>query len=141
MQKQFHNDFIKFQSKIAQFRQNTHFDARLNEYEELMNQMMSVSPDDMREFAEKSPTFLDARNRSLAAMERILEIHQELNALFKMDESTLAAHCHNDLASVDAQIAKNIQESAMLLKQYEHYSDVGRKALEQLNSPFFSQTL
>jgi hypothetical protein len=29
----------------------------------------------------------------------------------------------------------------MLLKQYEHYSDVGRKALEQLNSPFFSQTL
>ena len=137
MQKQFQNDFIKFQTKIAQFRKNTNFDARLVEYEELMNQMMSVSPDDMREFAERSPVFLDARNRSLAAMERILQIHQELDAIFKMDENALAAHCSYDLSSVDAHIGKSVQESAALLKSFEHYSEIGREALEALNKPFF----
>ena len=141
MQTTFEQDFPKFQAKIAQFRHNTNFETRMAEYVELMNQMMSVSPDDMREYAERSPKFLDARNHSLAIMERILEIHQNLDEIFKMDATALQRYCEGDLGKIDQEIAKSVKESAVLLKQYEQWSEEGRKALEVLNSPFLSQGL
>jgi hypothetical protein len=141
MHEEFLKDFPKFQAKIKAFIQNTKFEARLEEYHSHFEQMMSISPDDMREYAEKSPKFLNARNRSLALMEQILEIHRDLEAIFAMDAETLGTTFDYDLKAVDLKIANDVKASAALLHQFEIESEKGRKAIEEANSPFLSQAL
>jgi 3-methyladenine DNA glycosylase Tag len=141
MQKEFIKDYPKFQAKIKAFIENTKFKERLEEYHSHFEQMLSISPDDMREYAERSPKFLDARNRSLALMERILEIHRNLEEIFAMDMTTLGETFKYDLKAIDQKIADDVKESAALLHQFEIESEKGRKAIEEADSPFFSQAL
>lgn len=141
MHEEFTKDFPKFQEKIKKFKETTKFQARLDEYHNHFEQMMSISPDDMREYAEKSPKFLDARNRSLAIMERILEIHRNLEEIFNMDATGLGLKFEYDLKKVDQQIANDVKESARLIHQFDIESEKGRKAIKEADSPLFSQAL
>jgi hypothetical protein len=138
---QFLEDFPKFQVKIHNFVRDTNFAAKTEEYTELFNQMASVSPDDMKEYIQKSPAFLNARNKSLALMERIVALHRGLEELFRMDAETLGKEYGYDLAKVDRRIAQELKEAATLLHQFDRVSEEGRKAIEQVDSPFFSQAL
>jgi len=141
MQEKFSNDFPKFKAKIQNFIAAQHFNTRLEHYNKLFDEMSSVAPDDMREYVEKAPKFLEARNKSLQIMERIVSIHSELDILFKMDEDTLGKNYSYDLAKVDQKIADSLKEAAYMIDQFQHFSEVGRKAIEQADSPFFSQAL
>ncbi|RLA68679.1 MAG: hypothetical protein DRG24_09855 [Epsilonproteobacteria bacterium] len=141
MNEQFAQDFPKFKAKIQGFIASQHFNERLEHYNKLFDEMASVAPDDMREYVEKAPKFLEARNKSLQIMERIVAIHQELDILFKMDEAILGKTYDYDLAKVDQRVADNLQEAAYMIDQFEVYSEMGRKAIEQADSPFFSQAL
>lgn len=141
MKEQFLEDFPKFQIKIHNFVRDTNFAAKTEEYTELFNQMASVSPDDMKTYIQKSPAFLDARNRSLALMENIVSLHKGLEELFRMDAETLGKKYDYDLAKVDRQIGKELKEAANLLHQFDLIAEEGRKAIEQVDSPFFSQAL
>lgn len=141
MKEKFELEYPKFQVKIANFLMTQNFDARCEEYENLFNQMSSIAPDDMKVYVEKSPAFLQARNKSLAYMERIVELHRELKEIFSLDKDTLAKQYNYQLKEVDTLIAKKLQESAYLLKQYEESSEAGRKAIENVNNPFLAQAL
>ena len=141
MKEKFAAEYPKFQVKIANFLMTHNFDARCEEYEDLFKQMSSVAPDDMKVYIEKSPAFLEARNKSLAYMERVVELHRELKTLFMLDEENLGEKFHYDLKEVDSLIAKKLQESAYCLKQYELASEAGRKAIEVVNNPFLAQAL
>lgn len=137
---QFTQEYKKFQVKIHQFVVAQNFAAKTAQYVDLFNQMSSVAPDDMKEYIQKSPEFLAARNQSLELMERIVALHQGLEALFKMDEATLAKTYGFDLAKVDEKIASDIKSAAILLHQFNIVSERGRKAIERTDNPFFSQT-
>ena len=139
MQEQFSNDFPKFKAKIQNFIAAQHFDTRLQHYNKLFDEMSSVAPDDMREYVEKAPKFLEARNKSLQIMERIVAIHTELDTLFKLDEKALGNAYDFNLKKVDQKIADSLKEAAYMIDQFEVYSEMGRKAIEQADSPFFSQ--
>ncbi|MDY0121866.1 MAG: hypothetical protein RBR54_07965 [Sulfurimonas sp.] len=141
MKEKFAQEYPKFQVKIANFLMTQNFDARCEEYENLFNQMSSIAPDDMKVYVEKSPAFLEARNKSLAYMERIVELHRELKALFSLSQEALGEKYDYDLKEVDTLIAKKLQESAYFLKQYELSSEAGRKAIEVVNNPFLAQAL
>lgn len=141
MKEKFTQEYPKFQVKIANFLMTHNFDARCEEYENLFNQMASIAPDDMKMYVEKSPAFLDARNKSLAYMERIVELHRELQAIFSLQEEALGERYNYDLKEVDTLIAKKLQESAYFLGQYELASEAGRKAIEVVNNPFLAQAL
>jgi ElaB/YqjD/DUF883 family membrane-anchored ribosome-binding protein len=141
IKRQFLEDFPKFQVKIHNFVRDTNFAAKTEEYTELFNQMASVSPDDMKEYIQKSPAFLNARNKSLALMEQIVALHKRLEELFSMDAETLGEKYDHDLTKVDRQIAQELKEAARLLQQFDRVSEEGRKAIEQVDSPFFSQAL
>ena len=137
----FLQDYPKFQLKIANFVLTQNFTARSEEYENLFNQMASISPDDMKEYIQKSPKFLDARNKSLATMERIVAIHKELGALFELSQDELGQKFNYDLSQVDALIAERLKESGYLLHVYTQASEAGRKAIESVNNPFLAQAL
>jgi hypothetical protein len=141
MKEQFLEDFPKFQVKIHNFVRDTNFAAKTQEYTELFDQMASVSPDDMKAYIQKSPTFLNARNKSLALMEQIVSLHRGLEELFRMDAETLGKKYDYDLAKVDRRIAQELKEAARLLHQFDLVSEEGRRAIEQVDSPFFSQAL
>ena len=141
MKNKFSSEYPKFQAKIANFVLSNNFTARCEEYEHLFNQMSSISPDDMRTYAQKSPQFLDARNKSLSLMEQILTIHRELQKLFELSEDTLGLEYNYDLSSVDAVIAQKLKLSAYLLHQYEQASEAGRRAIEIADNPFLAQAL
>jgi hypothetical protein len=141
MKEKFSNDYPKFQAKIANFVLSQNFTARVEEYEELFNQMSSISPDDMRTYAQKSPAFLEARNKSLSLMEQILSLHRELKTLFELNESELGLKYNYSLDSIDKEIADKLKHSAYLLHQYEKASEAGRKAIEIVDNPFLAQAL
>jgi len=141
MKEQFSNDYPKFQAKIANFVLSQNFTARCEEYENLFNQMSSISPDDMKEYAQKSPAFLDARNKSLAYMEKIVEIHRSLQELFEYNENELGLKYNYNLTKVDKEIAEKLKEAAYYLHKYEEASEEGRKAIEIADNPFLSQAL
>lgn len=141
MQAQFSNDYVKFQAKIANFILAQNFADRCEEYENLFNQMASISPDDMKEYIQKSPAFLQARNRSLSLMEKIVAIHRSLKELFELSEEELGVQCGYNLKKVDKEIAEKLQEAAYLLSEYEKASNEGRKAIEVADNPFLAQAL
>ena len=141
MKEKFAQEYPKFQVKIANFLMTHNFDARCEEYENLFSQISSVAPDDMKIYVEKSPAFLEARNKSLAYMERIVELHRELKTIFSLSEDALGEMYNYDLKELDALIAQKLQESAYFLKQYEDSSEAGRKAIEVVNNPFLAQAL
>ncbi len=141
MQEEFSSDFPRFKAKIQNFIASQHFNERLKHYNKLFDEMSSVAPDDMRKYVEKAPKFLEARNKSLQIMERIVSIHNELDILFKMDKEILGKTYEYDLAKVDKKIAENLKEAAYMIDQFQVYSEIGRKAIEQADSPFFSQAL
>ena len=141
MKEQFEKDYPKFQAKIANFVLAQNFTAKCEEYMEMFNQMASISPDDMKEYAQKSPDFLKARNRSLSLMERIVEIHNSLQELFALSEEELGLKFDYSLQEVDKEIADILKESAYLLHKYEIASQEGRKAIELADNPFLAQAL
>ncbi len=135
-QEQFSQEFPKFQLKINNFILNQNFTQKTKEYTEMFNQMASISPDDMKEYAQKSPAFLKARNESLELMERIVAIHLELQELFKMDEESLGKAYEHNLNAVDEKIAAKLKEAATLLHHFNIASEKGRKAIERADNPF-----
>ncbi len=139
MSTQFEDDFKKFQLKIHNFVRDTNFQAKTQEYNELFNQMASIAPDDMKEYVERSPDFLKYRNKSLAMMERIVEIHNNLERIFKLDATALELECKGKLENIDAVIGKEVQEAAKLLHQFHDVSEKGRTLIEKLDDPFLSQ--
>ncbi|MDD2904830.1 MAG: hypothetical protein WBK95_07285 [Sulfurimonas sp.] len=141
MKEKFSNEYPKFQAKIANFVLSQNFTARCEEYDELFNQMSSIAPDDMRVYAQKSPAFLDARNKSLSIMEQIVSIHRDLKNLFELNEDALGIAYNYDLEAVDKHIAEKLKQSAYLLHQYALVSEAGRKAIEIADNPFLAQAL
>lgn len=141
MNRQFSKDFPRFKAKIHDFVVTQDFAGKVKEYDKLFNEMASISPDDMKEYVQNSPSFLPLRNRSLQLMERITDLHNGLDSLFKMDEQTLGKAYDYDLSKVDHKIAKDIKEAANLLHQFETISEQGRQAIEKVDSPFFSQSM
>ncbi|MEA3373913.1 MAG: hypothetical protein U9Q62_09505 [Campylobacterota bacterium] len=141
MKEKFSEDFPKFKAKIHNFVVSQNFAAKVEYYDKLLHEMASVAPDDMKAYVERSPSFLPLRNKSLQIMEMIVDLHNDLDALFKMDEAALGAKFDHDLAKIDQKVAANLKEAANLIHQFEQVSEQGRKAIEQVDSPFFSQTL
>lgn len=141
MKEQFSKDYVKFQAKTANFIMTQNFAARCEEYENLFNQMASISPDDMKEYVQKSPAFLKARNQSLSLMEKIVEIHRSLKEIFELSEDELGLKYNYKLESVDKEIGEKLKEAAFLLHQFEKASEEGRKAMEIADNPFLSQAL
>ncbi len=141
MKEKFSKDYPKFQAKIANFVLMQNFTSRYEEYENLFNQMASIAPEDMKEYIQKSPTFLVARNKSLALMERIVELHRSLKEIFELSELELGIKYNYNLDKIDKEIADILKESAFLLHKYEEVSQEGRRAIELANNPFSSQTL
>lgn len=141
MKEKFSEDYVKFQVKIANFVLSQNFTARCEEYENLFNQMASISPDDMKEYIQKSPAFLVARNKSLALMEKIVEVHHSLKELFELNENELGIKYGYNLQMVDKEVAKMLQHASFLLHKYEEASQEGRKAIEIADNPFLSQAL
>ncbi len=139
MSQEFSKDFEKFQVKIHKFVLETNFASKASEYKESFNKMASVAPDDMKHYIQQSPDFLQARNESLSLMEKIVELHMQLEDIFKMDESALYIKSKGDLASIDKEIALHVKESARLIHQFEKVSEIGRKAIEKVDNPFFAQ--
>ena len=141
MNKQFSEDFPKFKAKIHNFVVAQNFAGKVEYYDKLFNEMASVSPDDMKEYVQNSPSFLPIRNKSLQIMERITDLHNDLDALFKMQEDELGKAYEYDLNKVDRKIAADLKEAANLIHQFETVSEQGRQAMEKVDSPFFSQAL
>lgn len=139
IKEKFSEEFPKFQAKIHNFILQNDFAGKTAEYTDLFNQMASVAPDDMKEYIQKSPTFLKARNESLALMERVVSLHKGLEELFKLDEEGLAKSCNYDLNSVDERIAKDLKESANLLHRFNIVAEAGRAAIKKSDDPFLSQ--
>lgn len=137
----FSQHFEKFQAKIHNFVLQNDFAGKTAEYTDLFNQMASVAPDDMKEYIQKSPIFLKARNESLSLMEKVVAIHKGLEELFKLDEEALAKSCNYDLNSVDERIAKDLKESANLLHKFNIVSEAGRAAIKKSDDPFLSQAM
>ncbi len=141
MKEEFSQDYIKFQAKIANFVLTQNFESRYEEYENLFNQMASISPDDMKDYIQKSPDFLDARNKSLSIMEKIVAMHRSLKELFELSENELGVKYDYDLKKVDEEIASKLKEAAYLLHKFEQVSQQGRDAIEKANNPFLAQAL
>lgn len=141
MHKRFSEDFPKFKAKIHNFVVSQNFAGKVEEYDKIFNEMASIAPDDMKEYVQNAPSFLPLRNKSLQLMERITDLHNGLDTLFKMDEEVLGEAYDYDLSKVDRKIAADLKEAANLLHQFESVSEQGRKAMEKVDSPFFSQNL
>jgi hypothetical protein len=133
MQAQFMQDFPKFSAKIQNFVLTTGFKKNAEQYEELFNQMSSIAPNDMKAYIEKSPAFLQARNESLAIMEKVVAIHKRLEDMFAMSAEVLGEIHGYDLAKIDTNIGKDIQESAKLIHQFKIVSERGRQAINDAN--------
>ena len=132
-EEKFRADFPKFAAKVQNFVLTTGFKQNCEQYENLFNQMSSIAPDEMKEYIEKSPEFLQARNESLAIMERIVAIHKRLENIFSMNADVLSEIHGFDLAKIDANMGKDIQESARLLHEFEVISERGRSAINKAN--------
>lgn len=141
MNTQFSKDFPKFKAKIHNFVVAQNFAGKVEYYDRLFNEMASISPDDMKEYVQQSPSFLPLRNKSLQLMERITDLHNGLDALFKMEEDELGKTYDYDLQKIDKKIAADLKEAANLIHQFETVSEQGRQAMEKVDSPFFSQSL
>jgi len=139
MKAQFAQDYPKFKKKIDSFVSHTKFEQRLEEYTTIFDQMASVSPDDMREFVERSPIFLKARNESMKLMEEIVSINLGLKEIFDLDQATLGKRCNYNLDIIDKKIADDMKRLAILLHHYEIASKKGREAMEAAQNPFFEQ--
>ena len=137
----FSEDYKKFQVKIHKFVVEQNFADKVKQYTEYFDQMASLSPDDLKEFIQKSPTFLKARNQSMELMERIVATHHGLEEIFKMDEETLGKAYNYDLSKVDEKIAKDLKDAANMIYQFNIVSEQGRKEVEKINNPFLNQVL
>ncbi|MEA3418412.1 MAG: hypothetical protein U9Q90_03350 [Campylobacterota bacterium] len=135
----FAEDYPKFKQKIDGFVNHTKFYDRFEEYTKIFDQMASVSPDDMREFIEKSPLFIKARNESMKLMEEIVSINLGLKEIFELDQASLGKRCNYDLEKIDQKIAGDIKRLAQLLHDYEIASEKGREAIEEAQDTFFEQ--
>jgi len=136
MHVQFSQAFLKFRAKIQRFIISANFKEKSAEYAKLFNRMASVTPDDMKHYIEKSPAFLNARNKSLACMEHIVVIHKELEALFAMDEITGLKYRY-DLNGGDELTGKKVKDAANLIHRFGKISKEGRKAIALADDPFY----
>lgn len=134
-------DFPNFKNKIQNFIATNDFTSKTQNYNDIFSQMASVSPADMKEYINKAPEFLKARNTSLELMERIVSLHTGLEKLFTLNEEDLAQECHYDLSSLDNRIAKDLKTAANLLNQFNEISEKGREIINKCDDPFLSQAI
>ncbi len=139
MQTTFSEEFSEFKAKVHSFVASTHFNAQLDEYKSILNKIVSVDPAEMKEQIQNSSEFIEARNQSLALMEKIVSLYKELDTIFQMDEESLGSFCQFDLRIVDERVARDLKEASGLLQEFENVSLRGKKILESLEDPFLSQ--
>lgn len=139
MNENFSKNFAEFKTKINDFLISTHFNSRLVQYEDMYNKTASVSTTDMKESIQNSPEFLHARQQSLDLMENIISLYKGLETIFNMDEETLGKFCQYDLNIIDQTVAKDLNEAASLLRQFDIASEKARKVIELIEDPFLSQ--
>lgn len=135
----FDKEYIQFKAKISNFIVSTGFISNKEQYTNVFNQMASIAPDDMKEVIQKEPEFIIIRNKTLQIMENIVVLHNELDDIFKLEKEDLQKKYHDNLKTLDMEIAKKIKEVANLVYVYDVLSEKGRALVEKTSSPFFSQ--
>ena len=135
----FDKEYIQFKAKISNFIVSTGFVSNKEQYTNVFNQMASIAPDDMKEVIQKEPEFIIIRNKTLQIMENIVVLHNELDDIFKLEKEDLQKKYHDNLKTLDMEIAKKIKEVANLVHAYDVLSEKGRALVEKTSSPFFSQ--
>ncbi len=139
MQDDFAQEYPEFRLRLDDFILSTFFHSKLKEYQDLAEQMSSVSDEQMKVFTQDIPEFMGIYEQSLSLIHEIVSLHQGLDDIFSMDEKTLGSFCQYDLREVDKRVSKDLQEIALLLKQFEKVSEKGKKTLEHLNDPFLTE--
>lgn len=139
MKEDFSKNFAEFKTKTNDFQVSTHFNSRLGQYEDMFNKIASICLTDLKESIQKSPEFLHARQQSLDLMENIISLYKGLETIFNMDEDTLGEFCQYDLNIIDQTVAKDLNEAASLLRQFDIASEKARKVIELIEDPFLSQ--
>ncbi len=139
MQDDFAQEYPEFRLRLDDFILSTFFHSKRKEYQDLAEQMSSVSDEQMKVFTQDIPEFMGIYEQSLSLIHEIVSLHQGLDEIFSMDEETLGSFCQYDLREVDKRVSKDLQEIALLLKQFEKVSEKGKKTLEHLNDPFLTE--
>lgn len=139
MQDDFAQEYPEFRLRLDDFILSTFFHSKRKEYQDLAEQMSSVSDEQMKVFTQDIPEFMGIYEQSLSLIHEIVSLHQGLDEIFSMDEETLGSFCQYDLREVDKRVSKDLQEIALLLKQFEMVSEKGKKTLEHLNDPFLTE--
>lgn len=139
MQDDFAQEYPEFRLRLDDFILSTFFHSKRKEYQDLAEQMSSVSDEQMKVFTQDIPEFMGIYEQSLSLIHEIVSLHQGLDEIFSMDEETLGSFCQYDLREVDKRVSKDLQEIAVLLKQFEMVSEKGKKTLEHLNDPFLTE--
>lgn len=139
MQEKFRQEYPEFKLKINDFILSTFFHTKFKEYQDLAEQMSSVSGKQMSAFTQDIPEFIGIYEQSLSLLHKIISLHQGLDEIFSMDEKALGSFCTFDLRKVDKRVSKDLTEIASLLKQFEILSEKGKKTLEHLNDPFLTE--
>ncbi len=139
MQDDFAQEYPEFRLRLDDFILSTFFHSKRKEYQDLAEQMSSVSDEQMKVFTQDIPEFMGIYEQSLSLIHEIVSLHQGLDEIFSMDKKTLGGFCQYDLREVDKRVSKDLQEIALLLKQFEMVSEKGKKTLEHLNDPFLTE--
>ncbi len=129
----FHDEYVQYKEKIQDFLVANNFETKHKEYQALFYEMNTLSDQELDIYAEQSPLFLEARKLSLRIIERIVEIHDELQEIFNLDEEKTAQRCKDELLDLDRYIAASLQESAALLEEFNEAREAGRIALDEVS--------
>lgn len=133
------NDFSGFKTKLDSFIVSTHFHSKRKEYEEMLQQIASISLEDMKEEIRESADFKLALTQSHTLMERIVSVYQELNTIFTMDEEALKEFSGGDLSMIEKNVSTYLAEAANLVHQFDLASAKARKIIEVIEDPFIYQ--
>lgn len=139
MSSEFSSAFPLFKEKLQEFIASSSFEAKTEEYKNILETIKSALPKQRERYLHTSADFLQTQEKSLVIMERIVSLHNELDQIFTMDEKALGTFCSYDLAKAEQVIGKGLQEVANLLYEFESISRQGRKIIEVLEDPFLSQ--
>ena len=139
MEEAFYKDFPLFKAKLDEFIASSRFNIRLEEYEEILKQTESITPEEMKKSLQNSKEFRQALKQSLGLMEKIVSLYTGLDKIFKMDETALAAWCDYDLSLIDKRVSADLAEAGNLLLQFNNASAKAKKVIELLEDPFALQ--
>ena len=139
MQEKFRQEYPEFKLRLNDFILSTFFHTKFKEYQNLSEQMTSVSDEQIGTFTQDIPEFIGIYEQSLSLLNKIISLHQGLDDIFSMQEKELGSFCTYDLREVDKRVSKDLNKIASLLKQFEVVSEKGKKTLEHLNDPFLTE--